>query len=71
MTEAPDFNNLTNIFEKIIDCHGSYHVGRYKASQTPILWGSLDRISNEGSSKYQLQASLVATSVTIRLILII
>jgi hypothetical protein len=52
-------------FIKIIDRNDNYHVGRYKAYQKLILRGCLDPVSHQGSSKYQLLASLVAANVTV------
>jgi hypothetical protein len=66
--EMPTNLEHTNCFNKRIDHHGSYHIGRYKAYQKLILWGSLDPISNEGSSKSQLGASLVAASIKRKLV---
>jgi hypothetical protein len=60
------FNNLMNYFNKTIDRNNSYHVGRYKAYQKLLLRGCLDPVSNQGPSKSQLLASLVAANVTVR-----
>jgi hypothetical protein len=48
-----------------MDRNNSYHVGRYKAYQKLLLRGCLDPVSNQGSSKYQLLESLVASSVAV------
>jgi hypothetical protein len=54
-----------NYFNKIIDHNNSYHVGGCKAYQKLILRGCLDPVSNQGSSKSQLLASLLEANVTV------